>query len=673
MRRQFDIVLALAGFCAGFLLLYPLTIWSLASAGLPTDTAFRSGRWFAWLEQTVPVMAWPVNIIALLMFVVGVHFWFTPRMIRSAHAMTADPSGAAGLRILRLIGAPLAGFVLAGFVTLPWLYVLPALTFTGVIVVLAGLDFFLARSPRWRTIREGIGGSSKGMLALVGPLLFADALIVVITMSFTELLLPILVVALSIMAFFVVDSVLQRSRIWAVARHMISESIRTKAAWICGGLIIGYLVLAPFFWAQGDGVTLKSRIQTYLSHSLGWTGLVLSVMTILLACGALVQEIREKQIFMVATKPIPRWQIVAGKWLGIGVLNLVVLVLAYGVLLGFVWYLKNQPEQIAGDKDRVQAEVMTIHHLFPIDQPDWNARAAARIRELREQARWEDLDKQEVETRRQQIIREMKLRWRTLEPREIKRYQFTGLDERFVDRGSGQHLLVRIKPESSAGVDDVYFQADFMAGDPSEPDTLVAGSLPNFVVGRYHQFGIPARSVNSKGKLYIEFANASFRNTIVFEGDDGLQLLHPIGTFHWNLFRAMIIVWARLAFLSAVGLLMSSFVSFPVACLAAFEILAVASAAGWLLDAVDWSSSGPAGDDSLWIFGPILRPMALGFVQLVPDFSRFNAIENVVSGHLVPMHWVLMSLATLVFLQGLILLIVGAVVFTRRELAQVVV
>ena len=83
------------------------------------------------------------------------------------------------------------------------------------------------------------------------------------------------------------------SRIWAVARHMTAESIRSKIAlpFIVGLVIL--LAVLPFK-AVGDGLTLKSRVQTYLSWSLGVVGFALSVLTVLLSCSTLASEIREK-------------------------------------------------------------------------------------------------------------------------------------------------------------------------------------------------------------------------------------------------------------------------------------------------------------------------------------------------------------------------------------------
>ena len=68
------------------------------------------------------------------------------------------------------------------------------------------------------------------------------------------------------------------SRIWAVARHMIAESIRTRVAVVFIVIMAAILLSLPFLVA-GDGVTLKSRVQSHLAYSLGSVSFLLSLLT----------------------------------------------------------------------------------------------------------------------------------------------------------------------------------------------------------------------------------------------------------------------------------------------------------------------------------------------------------------------------------------------------------
>ena len=115
-------------------------------------------------------------------------------------------------------------------------------------------------------------------------------------------------------------------RIAAIARTTLSEGMRAKAG---AGFAVIILVAIPIFWftATGDG-TIKGQVQMFLSYSLGFTGFLLSLLTIFFSCRSLSNEISSRQIYGIVSKPVPRWQIVAGKWTGVMALNVILLSIA---------------------------------------------------------------------------------------------------------------------------------------------------------------------------------------------------------------------------------------------------------------------------------------------------------------------------------------------------------
>jgi hypothetical protein len=450
---------------------------------------------------------------------------------------------------------------------------------------------------------------------------------------------------------------------------MIAESIRTKVALLFILVILVILGVTPWV-VSGDGVTLKSRVQNFLAYSLGSVGVLLSMLTIFLSCGTLANEIRQRYVFMVVTKPIPRWQFFAGKWLGILLLNGGLLLVTFIAVLGFTWYLKGQPASSPDDAKALQEEVLTVRHSYHVSDLDWPKLAQNEIRRLREEGRLDALSSQDEPGLIKQKIDEMRTAYRTLPPRTAQQYVFRGL---MAARQPGAFLLLHFKPTHPGGAQEVVLHGVIQSGDPHEPQTLAEEKVGSFIVDRFHTVPIPATAINSDNTLYVRIFNLNDKDSIVFQGDDSIELLYPFGTFHWNLVRALAIIWFRLAFLAALGLLGSSLFSFPVACMISFLVLGVSSAAGYLGESLEWTTSAPSRDQPFWIFGPVLRFLAGGFLQLVPDFSKWDAVGNVVAGLYVPAQWVVMSFALLVLVQGLILGIIGCVVLTRRELAQVTV
>ena len=104
-------------------------------------------------------------------------------------------------------------------------------------------------------------------------------------------------------------------KVWAVATNTIRQALRMKVAAI---FIVLLLVLLPVMGstATGDG-TLKGRLQTFVSYGLSLTSLLLSLLTIIVSIYSITSDIEHRQIYTVVTKPIRRYQLILGKFLGV--------------------------------------------------------------------------------------------------------------------------------------------------------------------------------------------------------------------------------------------------------------------------------------------------------------------------------------------------------------------
>jgi hypothetical protein len=124
-----------------------------------------------------------------------------------------------------------------------------------------------------------------------------------------------------------------RQRVMAVARTTLADALRTRVA---SGLALVILAALPIFWlsATGDG-TIRGRVQMFMAYSLGFAIFCLAMVTIVTGCRSLALEIASRQIYLLASKPIFRWQILAGKWIGIMTLNVALLgIAAVGTYVG---------------------------------------------------------------------------------------------------------------------------------------------------------------------------------------------------------------------------------------------------------------------------------------------------------------------------------------------------
>jgi ABC-type transport system involved in multi-copper enzyme maturation permease subunit len=129
--------------------------------------------------------------------------------------------------------------------------------------------------------------------------------------------------------------------IWIMAGVTFREAARKKMLWMA--LIAGGAFLALFgtglhyqakdFAARGMNPILRREIAfTMLTMGLYAVNLLAVLMTILTSVDTLSGEIASGTIQAIATKPISRWQLLMGKWLGfVGMLTAYMVIMIGGV------------------------------------------------------------------------------------------------------------------------------------------------------------------------------------------------------------------------------------------------------------------------------------------------------------------------------------------------------
>ena len=438
--------------------------------------------------------------------------------------------------------------------------------------------------------------------------------------------------------------------------------------------IIVLLVILPAlaFTVRGDGVTLKSRIQMFLSFSLSLMQFFLSLLTIFLACSSLSHEVREKFIHLIAVKPIPRWQFLTGKWLGIMVLDAALLAGCGGMIYGFARYLKTLPPVNELDAYGVEQEVFTARAGVKLKPPEAEIAAGveAAIRQLQQEGRLPVNPDPELEQRtREENRRRLQTEYLTVPPAGgVRVYYFRDL---LVNRESDQVLYIRYRGSPGQVPQDEIWHTQWLVGDP-ELRTRVVLLEQKDPAGRYSTVMVPAACVSEDGTLRVAIRNLDGYAALALTGDEGgMELLYQLGGFGWNFVRALALTYCRLVFLAALGLLMSSFLSFPVACMASLLVFFIGIASGFLTEAIE--NTAPLGESPA--LGPLnltLRMLATGIRWVVPNLSACDPVPAIVDGRAVGLIWIGNTVVQLV-VPAFVLGVLASVIFTKRELAQVIV
>src|SRR5258706_13922760 len=132
-------------------------------------------------------------------------------------------------------------------------------------------------------------------------------------------------------------------RLLAIAWLTWKAAFRFRLFLVLVVLLLAAVVGLPLL-LKDDGTT-RGFTQILLTYSLSSITALLGLSTLWLACGTLARDIEECQMQMVAGKPIARWQIWLGKWLGIMSLNAAPLVISgLSVFLLLQWRSTKFPE-----------------------------------------------------------------------------------------------------------------------------------------------------------------------------------------------------------------------------------------------------------------------------------------------------------------------------------------
>jgi len=132
-------------------------------------------------------------------------------------------------------------------------------------------------------------------------------------------------------------------RILAISWLTWKAALRFKLFLVIAALLVLAVVGLPLV-IKDDG-TAQGFTQIILTYTLSAITALLGLSTLWLSCGTLARDIEECQIQVVVTKPIARWQIWLGKWLGIVSLNAALLAISGACVFGLLqWRATKLPE-----------------------------------------------------------------------------------------------------------------------------------------------------------------------------------------------------------------------------------------------------------------------------------------------------------------------------------------
>lgn len=446
-------------------------------------------------------------------------------------------------------------------------------------------------------------------------------------------------------------------RVLAIAMLTVRESVRSGAAAALLGLtltLVGWLALT----LQGDG-TLAGQVRVFVRYATGVVAAVLGLATLWLAAGRISSEVDDKTVQTLAVKPVHPAEVWLGKWLGLVLMDAVLLAAAGTVVAVSAFLILNH----AGDHNRGERDDARRHALVcrvPIasaPDPASSHKAA---------------DCEEDEGEHGEAAPRGELAAHVVPPGGSRTWRF------HLPRGAGNSLWLQFRFDYGS-IERLPMQGDWSLRSSGASNVLWSAAVSNLPAGRHR---IPVSlAAPASGSLALTFAGAPApsASVIVFRQKAGALLLAGESGMVNHFARALFIVLLKLAVLAAAGLACSALFSTPVATFAATALAVMTlcvqyfisiSGPGQQPHACGHSHGRDAGAPTAW-YERAAESITRAAAVIVQPVDSLDGIEPVSDG--LAVSWSLVGRSALILLgvYSLMLAAVGIIALRRRELADV--
>jgi hypothetical protein len=449
----------------------------------------------------------------------------------------------------------------------------------------------------------------------------------------------------------------------AIAGLTWKAAFRFRLFLVVTVLLLGAVVGLPLL-IKDDG-TARGFTQIVLTYTLTTITALLGLSTLWLACGTLARDIEDCTLQVVAVKPIARWQIWLGKWLGIMSLNAALLALSGASVYGLLqWRATRLP---AAEQKILRDEVLVARGSVKPATFDKEIQAET-DQVLRERLQKNPGIKANIADARKQILEEVKAEYQVVP---------VGWEHPWkVDLGSaknlarGQPIHLRLKFNSADRTPSGTFDGLLRVGEPRRTplwQTEVVSLAPD----TFHEFEAPAY-YDDKGVLTVRFVNVN-NIALLFPLEDGLEVLYRQGGFGLNFLRGLGIIFCWMALMATLGLTAASFLSFPVAAFLSLSVLGLAFTSGTISSAVSEGTlmgyNAETGHYGHSVVDYVAIPVFRAVLELISLAKNFSPIDSLSTGRSVTWGQLARAFGQILVLLGGPLGLAGIIAFSRRELA----
>ncbi len=447
------------------------------------------------------------------------------------------------------------------------------------------------------------------------------------------------------------------NQIYGVMLLSLRAALRARVV-LCLVVVQLLLALTLPHVIKGDG-TPGGELEILLTYTLGFCFAIQTLAALWASCALFAGEIVSRRIQMSVVKPAGFLSLWAGRWLALLVLNVLLLTLVYAL----VYTQIRLTQRNRGWPSEILPGAMHV--------------ARPQLPTLREEAlqiyqKIKSADELPPDMSRAEILR-------TLEEQAAERYDVINPGDEFqLDFNlvrtvrPDEHIVLRMKFDTAYGTRG-HVRGICRLHPAGDPDNFVEHTLDSVTQSVLR---VPFETASFMQRSAFDEPLRTFRLSFRFESDadeasalllrmrQDIAVMIDGGSFEMNLLRSAFVQAGVLAVMSAFGLTLSAFFSFPVAAFAASVSLALILMSGGVLPMV-------TKEDEKKTINRVGIQILRAASYVTRNVTDHAPLASLAAGERISRRVLLVSACWNMGLVPLLLALSACVVLRRRELADV--
>lgn len=429
-------------------------------------------------------------------------------------------------------------------------------------------------------------------------------------------------------------------------------------------------------------------IRISLLYSLWAVMIVLALSSLWLGCFVMSRDIDNYQIHMVVSKPVSRWTIWLGKWTGVNLINISLLLISgLTVYLIVMARYRNAGEEskfaeraservkAESEKERIRTKILVGRRSYLPRRNDAGKIADAEIRRrLAEAAKnGQKMSDDDIRNLRQDMIARISSAPVEVRPGQnpMQMWVFDDVPQKL----NSVEMYLRYRPYlSKISSEDqrqsfLWWEVLFPQVNPENGSVALyphplSQAPEQIFTGVFMEKALPKGIITPGGNVAIRVANYDrYGEKHYYQLADGPKLLVPVSSFEENYLRGMLVMSVQLLLLSGLACAFGGFLTMPTAVFMVASYLLFGSFSMILTDTEFYASS------AMDKFSQLLAQLIL---LVVIPLQRFDITDLLAGGDLIEYSFIGELVVQYFILRGLPLFLFGIWLYNRREMGAAV-